>query len=126
MVGRIIGINLTIMFNVKRPKAIYSNTYNIVLMTRSQYNYRQKIKEWIDIGFNPLWLTKLSKEPAASDTCGLRGNTATTVLRILEGYGCIRRGKIQSNHKRLWIAGPQHNKWLEAIKNIPDTVEAST
>lgn len=95
-------------------------------MTRSQHNYGQKLKEWSEAGFNSEWLTKLAEEPASSDTCGLHGTAATSVLRILEGYGCIRRGKIQSNHKRLWMAGPQHNKWLEAIKNIPNTVEAST
>lgn len=85
-------------------------------MTRSQYNYRQKIKEWTEFGFNPEWLIKLAENPTSSDTCGLHGTAATSVLRILEGYGGIRRGKIQKNHKRLWLAGAHHDRWIEAAK----------
>ena len=94
-------------------------------MTRSQHNYGQKLKEWTDAGFNSEWLTKLAEEPASSDTCGLHGIAATSVLRILEGYGGIRRGKIQKNHKRIWAPGPHHNKWIKAAKIISETANAS-
>lgn len=90
----------------------------------SGYDYSQKLQEWKALGFNPTWLTALAKEPAMSDSCGLRGSEATSVIKTLEGRGGIRRGPIQKNHKRLWLPGNCHDRWSEAAKNIMKTSEA--
>ena len=89
-----------------------------------KYDYEGRIQDWKKIGFNPSWIIDLANEPATSKTSGLSGMTSCSVMRTLEGAGCIKRGPIQKNHLRLWKFGPQHHLWVQAIKAIE--AEAST
>ena len=83
-----------------------------------KYDYEGRIQAWKKIGFNPTWIINLASEPATFKTSGLSGTTACSIMKTLEGAGCIKRGLIQKNHLRLWKSGPQHHLWVQAIKAI--------
>ena len=83
-----------------------------------KYDYEGRIQDWKKIGFNPSWIIDLANEPATSKTSGLSGMTSCSVMRTLEGAGCIKRGPIQKNHLRLWVPGPQQHLWVQAVKAI--------